>query len=110
LAAEDRVVIKLIVTGAQYDNMIAFSIDYPNGTTATFGQLGILTHSFICDKDGTCTLHFSNAGSSEDKLVTLDYEVQHYVFGMPQMLFWAMIVVVICVAMVAVFILMGKPR
>jgi len=110
LAAEDRIVIRFTVTGSQSDSTIAFSIDYPNGTARAFGKLGILTHSFVCDKGGTCVLHFSNAGSSTDKLVTLDYEVQHYIFGMPQMLFLAMIVAVICVAMVAVFILMGRPR
>jgi len=110
LAVEDRIVIKFTVTGGPDDNTIAFSIDYSNGTTSAFGKLGFLTHSFVCDKDGTCVLHFSNVGSSIDKLVTLDYEVQHYIFGMPQMLFLAMVVAVICVAMVAVFVLMAKPR
>lgn len=53
---------------------------------------------------------FPTFGSSEDKLVSLDYEVQHYIFGMPQMLFLTIIIVLVCVAAVAVFILMGKPR
>ena len=55
-------------------------------------------------------LHFSNTFSSESKLVTLDYELEHYILGMPQMLFLALVVVAICVAALAVFILMGRPR
>lgn len=55
-------------------------------------------------------MHFSNSASSEDRLVSLDYEVQHYILGMPQMLFLTAVIVVVCVAAVAVFILMGKPR
>jgi len=47
---------------------------------------------------------------SEDKLVTLDYEIQHYIFGIPQMLFLTIIIVLISVAAVATFILMEKPH
>ncbi len=109
LAVEDRVVVKFSVTGAP-NSVIAFSIDYPNGTTEAFGNLGGLSHSFVCDNDGSCVLRFSNEDLTHDKVVALDYEIQHYIFGMPQMLFLAIFVVLICVAMVAVFILMGKPH
>jgi hypothetical protein len=39
---------------------------------------------------------------------SLDYEVQHYIFGMDQMLFLTLIVVGICVAGIAVFVAMSK--
>lgn len=55
-------------------------------------------------------MHFSNTDSLEDKLVTLDYEIEHYIFGMPQMLFLAIIIVLVCIAAVAAFILMGKQH
>ena len=54
------------------------------------------------------TLHFSNVASAEDRLVTLDYEVTSYIFGMPQTLFLVLIACVLCVGAVAVFILMSK--
>jgi len=109
LAVEDRVLIRFTVVG-QSDSSLHFYITYPNGTEKDFGKIGDFHDSFVCDTEGECVLHFSNIGSTEDKLVTLNYEVQHYIFGIPQMLFLTIIIVVVCVAAVAVFILMGKPR
>lgn len=111
LAIEDRVAIKFAVVGGQGGSTLDFRITCPNGTDkAIYIDVGNLDYRFVCDAEGNYTMHFSNAGSFEDMFVSLDYEVQHYIFGMPQMLFLTMIVVVVCVAAVAVFILMGKPR
>ena len=109
LAVEDRVLIRFTVVGPS-DSSLYFYITYPNGTEKDFGKRGYFHDSFVCDTEGECVLHFSNIGSTEDKLVTLDYEVQHYILGIPQMLFLTIIIVVVCVVAVAVFILMGKPR
>jgi hypothetical protein len=109
IAVEDRVLIKFTVVGSS-DNALYFSITYPNGTEKDFGKRGDFHDSFVCDTEGECILHFSNTDSTEDKLVTLNYEVEHYIFGVPQMLFLTIIIVVVCVAAVATFILMGKPR
>ena len=111
LAVEDRVAIKFAIVGGQGGSTLDFRITCPNGTDkAVYIDVGNLDYRFVCDVEGEYTMHFSNAGSFEDMLVSLDYEVQHYIFGMPQMLFLTIIVVVVCVAAVAVFILMGKPR
>ena len=111
LAIEDRVAIKFAVVGGQGGSTLDFWITCPNGTDkAIYIDVGNLDYRFMCDAEGNYTMHFSNDGSFEDMFVSLDYEVQHYIFGMPQMLFLTMIVVVVCVAAVAVFILMGKPR
>jgi len=109
LAVEDRVLIRFTVVGPS-DSALYFYISYPNGTVKEFSKVGYFHYPFVCDTEGECVLHFSNIDSTEDKLVTLDYEVQHYIFGIPQMLFLTIIIVVVCVAAVAVFILMGKPR
>jgi len=109
LAVEDRVLIRFVVVG-QSESSVHFFITYPNGTEKDFGKKGDFHESFICDIEGECILRFSNIESTEDKLVTLNYEVEHYIFGIPQMLFLAIIIAVVCVAAVAVFILMGKPR
>jgi hypothetical protein len=105
LAVDDRVLIKFTVIGSLH-----FYMTYPNGTVRDFGEKGDFSYSFVCDLEGEYVLHFSNEGSSEDKLVTLDYEVQHYIFGIPQMLFLTLIIAVVCVAAVAAFILMGKTH
>jgi hypothetical protein len=109
LAVEDRVLIRFVVVG-QSDSSVHFYITYPNGTEKDFGKVGDFHYSFVCDAEGEHVLHFSNTDSTEDKLVTLNYEIEHYIFGIPQMLFLVIIIVVVCVAAVAVFILMGKPR
>jgi len=109
LTVDDHVLIRFSVVGAP-DNTLNFSIVYPNGTVQNFGLIGDFHHSFICDSDGTCILHFSNMHSIEEKFVALDYEVEHYILGIPQMLFLTVIIAILCVAAVAVFILMGKPH
>ena len=62
------------------------------------------------DVDGECTLNFTNTDQTEHKLVTLNYDITHYIFGMPQMLFMVILIAVVSVAGVAVFIgLSRKP-
>ena len=110
LAVEDRVMVKFTVTG-RTSNVLDFYFTDPDGNVIqAFNGTGSVNFSFICSKEGTYVLHFSNVGSSEDKLVSLDYEAQHYILGMPQMLFLTLVVLGICLVMVAVFFLMGKPH
>jgi hypothetical protein len=109
LIAGDHVLIKFSVIGTS-ENYLHFYMTCPNGTEKDFGNVSSFNYNFICDAEGEYTLHFSNTGSAENKLVTLDYEVDHYILGMPQMLFLTLIIVFICLAAVAVFIFMGKPH
>lgn len=110
LATDDHVLVKFTIVG-QTESTIDFNVTDPHGNVmAEFNRQGDVRYSFVCSDEGNYVLHFSNTFSSESKLVTLDYEIEHYLFGLPQMLFLTMVVVVICVAAVAVFILMGKPR
>ncbi|MGB9671978.1 MAG: hypothetical protein ACPL0C_07210 [Candidatus Bathyarchaeales archaeon] len=108
LAVEDRVFISFSVVGG--DNAIRFCLACPNGTVRDFGEVGYFHHTFVCDLEGDYTLHFSNVGSSVDKLVTLNYEVEHYIFGVPQMLFLTIVIAIVCVVMVAAFILLGRSH
>jgi hypothetical protein len=109
LVNEDRVLIQFSVIG-QSKNSLQFSIAFPNGTVIDYGQVGVFHLSFICTSEGQYLLNFTNNDLGDSKLVTLDYEIDHYMFGMPQMLFMTIIIAVICVAGVAVFIgLSRKP-
>ena len=108
LASEDHVQIRFTVTG-RITNVLDFYIADPDeNVMATFNDTGSVSYAFVCSHQGEYTLHFSNIASADDKSVSLDYEVDHYTFGMPQMLFLTIIIAFICVAMVAVFILMSK--
>jgi hypothetical protein len=109
LAVEDHVVIRFTAVGFS-ESSIHFYMTYPNGTEKDFDDVGDFNYSFVCNAGGEYVLHFSNTGSSEDKLVTLNYEIDHYILGIPQMLFLALIIAIVCVVAVAVFIFMGKPH
>ncbi|MEM3695107.1 MAG: hypothetical protein QXJ11_04015 [Candidatus Bathyarchaeia archaeon] len=106
LAVEDHVLISFSVVGG--DNTIRFYLVCPNGTVRDFGDVGYFHYTFVCDFEGDYVLRFSNVGSAVDKLVTLNYEVEHYIFGVPQMLFLTVVIAIVCVVMVASFILLSK--
>ncbi|MBS7632199.1 hypothetical protein KEJ15_01055 [Candidatus Bathyarchaeota archaeon] len=109
LAVDDHVLIDFSVIG-QSVHTLRFYLACPNGTVIDFGETADFNYRFVCVDAGNYTMKFSNSDSVEDKLVTLNYEIEHYLFGLPQMLFLAVVVAVLCVAAVAVFILMGKPH
>jgi hypothetical protein len=103
LIAEDRVLIQYkFVQGNA--TAIQFSISFPNGTNRDFKTSGDFSHSFICDNEGEYLLHFVNTDQKEDVRLTLDYEIQHYIFGIPQMLFMVILIAIISVVGVAIFI------
>jgi hypothetical protein len=112
LAVEDRVLIQfsvaVISAVGEPSYTLHFSIVFPNGTVRDFGEVGQTSYSFICDVEGEYTLHFVNTDATVDKSVTLNYEIDHYIFGIPQMLFMALIIVLACVGGVAVFVMLGR--
>lgn len=110
LAVDDHVLITFTVVGGHDESTLDFFITCPNGTELDFGETGTFSYSFVCDLEGEYVLHFSNVDYSEEKSVTGDYEIEHYILGMPQMLFLTIVIVLVCLAAVAAFILMGKPR
>jgi len=110
LVVDDRVLIEFTVVG-QTKSELDFYITDPQGNMKVeYGQVGTVKYCFICDTAGEYVLHVSNTDQSEDKLVTLNYDVQHYILGIPQTLFLAIFIALVCVGAVAAFVLMGKPR
>jgi hypothetical protein len=110
LKVEDHVLIRFTVVGAASQNSIHFSLTYPNGTEKDFGDTGDFHYTFVCDLEGEYILRFSNLDSSVDKLVTLNCEIEHYIFGIPQMLFLTIIIAVTCVIAVASYIFLSKTH
>jgi hypothetical protein len=109
LFVEDRVLIKFTVVGQTANiNILHFYLIFPNATERDFGEVGTFSYNFICKAEGEYTLRFANNDSTENKLVTLDYEVDHYILGMPQMLFLTIVIVLVCLIMVASYVLLGK--
>ncbi len=110
LIIEDRVLIQINAIGEGTSNLVQFSLVFPNGTIKDFGEVSSFHTSFVCDLEGNYTLNFANNDQTESKRVTLNYEIEHYVFGMPQMFFMVILIAFISVVGVAVFIgLSQKP-
>jgi len=110
LVVEDHVLVKFTVVG-QTAKTLDFNITDPNGDVKVkYDSICTVSYPFVCDEAGEYVLHFFNTDTSEDRLVTLDYEIQHYIFGIPQMLFLTLIIVLVCMGAVATFMLMGKPH
>lgn len=103
LAVDDRVRIQFTVVGKE-NSFIFFSLVYPNATEVNFGEIGVFDHIFVCDAKGEYTMYFVN-NDNESKLLTLNYEVEHYLFGMPQTLFLMLIIAMLCIAMIAGYVL-----
>jgi hypothetical protein len=107
LAYEDRVLIQFTAIG-EPASILQFSIIFPNATEIDFGEVVKASYSFICDAEGEYKLHFVNNDQNIEKSVYLNYEIQHYVFGIPQMLFMALIIVLACVGGVFAFVILGR--
>ena len=109
LVVDDRVAIRYTAVG-QSDNTFEFRIIDPEGNIIFRSRTGTDGYDFTCSEAGEYELYFINEDPSRDISITLNYEIQHYIFGMPQMLFMTMIIVAVCLGAVAVFTLMGKPH
>ncbi len=110
LVVEDRVSIRFTVVGQTSHTLNFYVKDSDGETMAEFPETGSVDYRFTCVDPGEYTLRFENPDASETKFVTLNYEIQHYVFGMPQMLFLTIIVVLVCIGAVTMFVLMGRPH
>ena len=106
LDVDDRVGIQFTVVGTE-NNFISFFLVCPNATEIEFGEVGVFRYSFMCDAKGEYVMNFVNNEMNESKLVTLNYDIEHYMFGMPQLFFLALVIAVICLALIASTALLG---
>lgn len=107
LGAGDFLSISLQVTGAE-SSKLDFYIILPNGTTIDYGEASQLTIELSTRVEGECKLHFDNSHSESAELVTLTYNIEHYIFGIPQMLFLLIAIGILLLFVVAGYIAMGK--
>jgi hypothetical protein len=93
---------------SQSPSSLRFWIVFPNGTTRDYEKSSSYNISFISDIQGECELHFDNPNSSSAQLVTLNYEIEHYYFGIPEIPFLIIVIAVLLLCIVAGYIIMGK--
>jgi len=107
LADGDRISIAFTVTGAA-PGTLHFYMILPNGTTRDLGETSKFTLEFFTSVEGECQLHFDNSNSSNEQLVTLNYDIEHFIFGIPQMIFLLFAIAVLLLFVVAGYMIMGK--
>jgi len=110
LVVEDRVLVKFTVVGRSGSTLDFQIIDPKGDLEVEYRNVGTVSYPFVCDEAGEYALHFSNTDTTEDKLVTLNCEIQHYIFVIPQTLFLTLVIVLVCMGAVATFIFMAKPH
>ncbi len=107
VANSDVVSLTFNVLGSD-TNFLHFSVLFPNGTSVDFGAKSQGLFSFSIDIDGKCLLIFENSESSDAQQLTLDYSVEHYVFGLPMLVFVLLAVAVLLLFVIAGYMVMGK--
>jgi hypothetical protein len=109
LAVEDRVLIQYkIVSAGGTGNTLHFSMTFPNATVKDFGKSGDFLYRFTCDAEGEYELTFNNTEGADNVQLTLNYEIDHYILGIPQMLFMVILIAGVSLVGVAVFIGLSK--
>jgi hypothetical protein len=84
LKAEDHVTLTFTAVGGGTEPLHFYMV-FPNGTTLDKGSATQFKTNFISDASGPFELHFDN-NSTSTQLVTLNYEVERYYFGLPVMI------------------------
>jgi hypothetical protein len=107
LSAGDHLRISFTVL-SQSPSSFRFWIVFPNGTTRDYKESSNYNISFASDEQGACELHFDNTNSSNAQLVTLNYETEHYYFGIPEIPFLIIVIGILLLCIVAGYVVMGK--
>jgi hypothetical protein len=103
----DRVNLSFITTGDPSSDF-SFSMAFPNSTVLNLGEVDKYSASFTSSSSGTCELHFDNTNSSQPSFVAINYNVEHYIFGIPQMIFILAVILVLVMVVVTGYVIMGK--
>jgi hypothetical protein len=109
LNAEDEVSGRITVVGDDQSKDINFTVLDPQGSIALpTEKVTVSDFKFTASGKGTYSLVFDNSQSLVDKTVSLNYDVRHYWFGMPQEFVLMLIVVFLGVLGLVLYALMSK--
>lgn len=107
LASGDFLSLSFTVTGPEPSKLHFYAI-LPNGNTSDYGNTSRFSIDFSTEVEGECHLHFDNTNSQSTQLITLNYDVVHYIFGIPQMIFLLIAITILLLFVVGGYIIMGK--
>jgi len=109
LHENDRVSIGFSVIGETTSELSFYVTDPTGEIILRYERVGQTNFSFLAEMTGTHVLHFDNTLSPESRMVTLNYDIEHLIMGVPQTLFLVMVIVVILILAIASFVMLGKP-
>jgi hypothetical protein len=107
LNSQDRLELTF-VTVAQASSNLTSSIVFPNSTVKDIGSADKYSASFISDVTGACELIFDNTNSVDNVIIALNYNVTHFIFGIPTMTFMLVFIVVLVMVVVGGYVIMSK--
>ena len=108
LNVEDEVSGRISVVGGEAGG-INFTVVGPSDQIVLPTQMVTVTDvRFSASEKGTYRFIFDNSLSSSDKTVSLNYDVKHYWFGMPQEVVLMIIVVLVGALALAIYAMASK--
>ena len=107
LGAEDKIRITFTLV-SHTSGDFHFWMIFPNSTKRDYGETTQAKISFNSQVKGACEMHFDNTNSSDNQIVTLNYEVEHFIFGIPQIPFLLIVVTFFLLCIIGGYIVMGK--
>jgi hypothetical protein len=107
MSAEDHLRISFTVL-SDSSGSFRFWVVFPDGAKQDYGESTSYNVSFVSGVQGECELHFDNTVSSSGQLVTLNYEIEHYYFGIPEIPFLIIVIAVLLLCIVVGYMIMGK--
>jgi hypothetical protein len=109
LNAEDEISGRISVVGGANDD-IDFYITSPTGEAVMPKEkVSVKDFRFTASRGGTYELHFDNSLSTERKTVSFNYDVRHYIFGIPQEDFLVFLVMIVAMMGLVLFAALSRP-
>jgi len=108
LNSEDEVSGRVTVVGGE-SKYINFTVVGPNNQIVCPTQsVTMINFKFSASETGTYNFVFDNSQSTIDKTVSLNYDVKHYWFGLPQEFVLMLIVVFVGVLALVIYAMASK--
>jgi hypothetical protein len=109
LNADDVVFGDISVVSGGESKQVGFTVLGPRGNVVlSAGMVVVNSFSFTAAEGGMHSFVFDNSLSIDDKTVSLNYEVKHYWFGMPQEFVLMLIVVFLGVLGLVIYAMATK--
>ncbi|MFQ6068870.1 MAG: emp24/gp25L/p24 family protein [Candidatus Bathyarchaeia archaeon] len=110
LKVDDEVSGRISVIGDSSDDIDFYITDPDGDVIVQHEKVSVQDFRFTASKEGTHKLHFDNTFSTDRKTVTFNYDVRHYIFGIPQEDFLVFLVMIVAIIGLVLFVAMSRPN